>query len=136
MSLALLAAAGFTASWGPAARFSLVCTGTQTGYQERAPSGLGLGPAQLSIPWRETFTIDLKKGTYCSQGCALPEPISAVTATGVDLANVSNPGATILKRFTVAGGIYQSSEVTGLSSGGPASDRFHLEKSGTCVITP
>src|SRR5579875_2827763 len=120
MLASILLSAALTASWAPSARFSLACTGTQTGYQEA-------GGPKLSLPWAETFTIDLTAGTWCSQGCAKAEPISAASASALDLDNVSTPDSSSLKRFQVSGGAYASAEVAGRTP----DQRFHVEKRGT-----
>ncbi len=121
----LAAAAALFAAWAPSPRFSLVCQGTQTGYQEA-------NPVKLTTPWAEIIAVDLVAGTYCSRGCVKSEPIATVGAATLDLANSSVAGGSSLKRFQVASGAYSSAEVTG--GGGP--DHFHLERTGTCTLTP
>ena len=124
----LLAAAGWvaaTASWTPLNAFTLSCSGTQTGYTDDT------GQKQ-TLPWSQTFSVDLTRGSYCTQGCARPHPLSALTTDGLDLdSSVSQYGST-LRRFHAASGQIEIKVVTAASQ----TRRFHLEQSGVCQVQP
>ena len=131
MMLASVILAGWitvSAPWTPLTAFSLACTGAQTAYAD----DIGQAGVKQTLPWSETFTIDLVGGTYCSQGCATLHPLSAVTAAGLDLDNASIPDGSSLRRFTASSGAMQVNVVTAASS----TRHVHLEETGTCALQP
>lgn len=113
-----------TVPWTSLPRFTLVCTGTQTAYQD----SVGI---KQTLPWQEAFSVDLVAGTYCSQGCANLSPLHTVTADGMDLDNSVSPDRSSLKRFHAASGAIETNTVMAASP----TDSFHLEQAGVCKIT-
>ena len=113
------------ATWTPMSRFSMVCTGTQTAYQETTG-------VKMTLPWQETFSIDLVGGSFCSQGCARSKPLRAITLDGLDLENSTAQYSSSLRRFHAQTGAIETNIVTAAS----LTDRIHLELAGTCKIQP
>ena len=125
--IAPLLAAGWvaaTASWTPLTTFTLDCTGTQTGYTDDTGQ-------KMPLPWRQTFSVNLRAGTYCTQGCAIPHALSALATDGLDLDNAISQYGSTLRRFHAASGQIEVKVVTAASQ----SQRFHLEQAGSCKIS-
>ena len=125
--IASLLAAGWVAavaSWTPLTTFSLTCTGTQTGYTDD-------NAQKMTLPWSQTFSVNLTAGTYCTQGCARPNALSALTTDGLDLDNARSQYGSTLRRFHALTGQIETNVITAAS----ATQRFHLEQAGTCVIS-
>ena len=124
--IATLLAAGWVAaiaSWTPLTSFTLNCTGTQTGYTDDT------GQKQ-TLPWSQTFSVDLVAGTYCTQGCARPYALSALTTDGLDLDNATSQYGSTLRRFHALSGQFETNIITAAS----ATQRFHLQQNGACTL--
>ena len=113
------------ASWTPLKTFTLACSGTQAAYTEETG-------VKQTLPWSQAFSVDLVGGTYCTQGCALRHPLSALTTDGLDLDNTTGHSSSTLRRFHAASGQVEMNVITAAS----ANQRFHLEQTGTCTIKP
>ena len=113
------------ATWTPMTSFNLACTGSQTAYEDSTK-------IKQTLPWAETFSVDLTGGTFCSQGCAHRFPLSAVTAAGLDLENSQSQYGSSLRRFNASTGQIQTAIVTPAS----ATEAFHLQQTGTCTLKP
>ena len=124
-SLLLNGWVAMAATWTPLKTLSITCTGTQTAYQEN-------NPVKQTLPWQETFSVDLVGGTYCSTQCSTRTPLSALTNDGLDLENSSGQFGSSLKRFHAATGAIESNLIVAASP----TDRFHVEQAGTCKISP
>ena len=125
--IATLLAAGWVAAaatWTPLMSFNLLCTGTQTAYTD--DTGV-----KQTLPWSQTFSVDLTHGSYCTQGCARPYALGALTSDGLDLDNAKVQYGSTLRRFHASTGQIQTNVITAAS----ATQRFHLEQSGTCKIS-
>jgi hypothetical protein len=112
-----------TPNWAPSSAFTLTCTGTQTAYQE--------GDAgKQTIPWQETFTVDLAKGNYCAQSCGRKFQFNALKQDELDLDNTTSASGSSLKRYHPSSRTMETNTIRGASK----IDRLHIEQSGTCKI--
>ena len=113
------------AAWTPMTAFNLTCSGTQTAYEDTMK-------INKTMPWSETFKIDLVGGTFCSQGCAKRFALSAVTPAGLDLQNTQSQYGSSLRRFNAADGSFTATIAVPSS----ATVAFHLQQTGTCRVGP
>ncbi len=123
VGLILSSAVASSVSWAPSGAFALTCTGTSTAYQE----GVAI---KQTIPWQETFKVDLSKGTYCAQSCGRKFQLSAVRQDELDLENSTATSSSSIKRYHPSSGAIEISIVMGASP----LDRLHIEQAGVCKM--
>jgi hypothetical protein len=123
--LTAAAVAMATPGWTSLRAFALTCTGKQVAYQETSK-------VQQTIPWQETFRIDLDRASFCSAACVRRAAIVSVGAEGIVLENSQGRFDSSLKRFHASGGAIEMRMIAAASK----TDRFHVETAGTCTVGP